>query len=656
MSSHNEAIFNQGLQHFGDGNYDLAIKSFELCLSQNQFNFEAAFYLGLSYAQVKNYENSIKSLGKALSFDLGSYETLLNISICYRLSNQLEKSLEYARLALNINPNSFQSWLNLGNSLQDLGNYAEALSAYNQSVSLNPKASDVWVNRGNCLNRMNQHQLALISYEQALKLNSEADVWSNYGLTLSDVGQYKKAIQAYENALNLDINHPYVLGSLLHAKMRLCDWTNFNSLFDAIDRKVEKGEKAIFPFCALSLFEDADKQLMASKIFTNDKYPFNNELGHPIRSCSNRIKLGFFSSDFKKHPVSFLTVELFSQLDRNCFELHGFALRSHPRDEMYLRMKKIFDFFHDVETSSDKAITQLSRSKKIDIAIDLNGFTQGGRTAIFAYRAAPVQVNFLGYPGTMGAEYMDYIIADDVVIPKHSSHLFSEKIVRLPNSFQPSDSRRGAPQKIHSRSDFGLPDLGFIYCCFNNSYKITPAIFDVWMRILKGVDDSVLWLVFDHDEIVGNLKKEARLRGVDPSRMYFSPRVNVADYLSRFRVADLFLDTAPFNGGTTLNDALWTGLPVLTCVGSPFAGRMGASLLNALGMHDLIMRTLNDYEYMAINLGRDIKRLSRVRAQLQENLESMPLYDMKTYCNSLESAFKKMQNRSADNCGAIDIN
>jgi predicted O-linked N-acetylglucosamine transferase (SPINDLY family) len=357
------------------------------------------------------------------------------------------------------------------------------------------------------------------------------------------------------------------------------------------------------------------------------------------------IRIGYFSADFRNHPVSLLTTELFETHDRTKFETFAFSTGPDTKDAVRSRLKGAFNEFIDARNHSDRSVAEHARRLEIDIAIDLGGHTQDSRTGIFAMRAAPLQVNFLGYPGTMGAAYMDYLVADHMIIPESHRRHYSEKIAYLP-SYQPNDSRRAISAKELKRQDFGLPQTGFVFCCFNNHYKITPGVFDVWMRILKRVDGSVMWLSGGHGSAADNLRNEASLRGIAADRLIFAePMPMLEEHLARHRLADLFLDTLPFNAHTTASDALWAGLPVLTCTAEAFASRVAASLLTAIDLPELITSTQAGYEALAITLAANPERLAQIRKKLEANRLTMPLFDARQFTKNIEDAYAQMYER-----------
>jgi predicted O-linked N-acetylglucosamine transferase (SPINDLY family) len=392
------------------------------------------------------------------------------------------------------------------------------------------------------------------------------------------------------------------------------------------------------------MIDDPEIQRKVSEIYAHKKYPQSNVLSKiEHQSKDSKIRIGYFSADFRNHPVSSLRTEFYELHDRSQFEIYAFSYGPDTKDEMNLKIKAGVDHFHDVQTMSDKDLAIFSRSFEIDIAVDLGGFTQDSRTGVFALQSAPIQVNYLGYPGTMAADYMDYLIADRTVIPEEKQHYYSESIAYLPYSFMVNDKKSRISKRVLTRTETGLPTNGFVFCCFNNHYKITPNIFNGWMRILSKVDGSILWLPDGNSTTVNNLKKEAKKNGVDENRLIFAPRLTLKeDHLNRIQLADLFIDTLPYNAHTTASDSLRMGLPVLTCIGNSFASRVAASLLNAVNLPELITTTQEQYESFAIELATKPEKLNKIKDRLVNNLPTTPLYNTSLFAQHLESAYLKM--------------
>jgi predicted O-linked N-acetylglucosamine transferase (SPINDLY family) len=433
---------------------------------------------------------------------------------------------------------------------------------------------------------------------------------------------------------------------ILHIKMKVSDFPNVESQFAQVSEEILRGAKVSVPFPILAISSSLEVQRKAAEIWVSNRHPVRAALPPLIkRARHGKIRLGYFSAGFRNDPTSYLIADLIEKHDRSNFEIIAFSFGPDQKDKMRSRMEAAFDQFIDVRNQSCRYSTILSRNMEIDIAIDLGGFTAFSRTDIFALRAAPIQVSYLGYPGTMGADFIDYIIADRIVVPEDSKRHYCEKIVYLPNSYQVNDTKRSISDKTFTRAELGLPPMGFVFCCFNNNYKITPRIFDRWMRILKQVKGSVLWLFEGNEKAAGNLRKEALARGVNAERLIFAKRLPLDEHLARHCSADLFLDTLPYNAHTTASDALWAGLPVLTCLGETFAGRVAASLLNAIHLPELITTTPEAYETLAIELAANADRLAEIKHKLAKNRLTTPLFDTNLFTKHIEAAYAAMYER-----------
>ena len=430
--------------------------------------------------------------------------------------------------------------------------------------------------------------------------------------------------------------------------MKICSWSGLADALEIISEKIMANEKVAQPFSLIALTDHALLHKKSSETYTTSRYPLNQALG-PIlkRPRSQKIRVGYFSPDFTNHPVALLTAELFVAHDRSKFEIVGFSLQNtFAGDPVRLRLRQGFDKFIDAEHLSDIEVAQLARELEVDIAVDLAGLTKYSRTGIFACRAAPLQVNWLGYAGTMGADYIDYIIADKTIIPKTHQQFYAEKVAYLPNTYMVDDSKRSASSRIFTKRDCGLPESSFIYCCFNNDYKFNPPILDVWSRILLKVEDSVLWISENNGLFKENIKCEFEKRDIDSSRIIFAPKLeSMGDYLTRFGLADLFLDTLPYNAHTTGVDSLKAGVPVLTVMGESFASRVAASLLNATGLPELITNTPAEYEALAIELAMSPLKFKDIKFKLANNRLTGPLFDTPTFTQDIEFAYNKMYER-----------
>ncbi len=538
---------------------------------------------------------------------------LTNLSAALLKQGKIYESRKYVQRSVELDPGNVEGWINIGECLARESKFDEALAHYDRAIALEPKSVEALSNRGNILRALNRLDAALADYEKALELKPDM---------------------------------PYVPGTRLHTKMHLCDWSNWREEFDDINRAVAAGEAASTPFPLLATPASLALQRKCTEIYVGEKFPVPHKGSQEFETYKHdRIRLGYFSADFHAHATSYLMAELFEKHDRSKFELIAFSLGPPAADGMRARLEASFDRFIDVVDSSDVEISELASILEIDIAIDLKGFTQDARTGIFANRAAPVQVNYLGYPGTMGANFIDYLIADSLVLPEKDREYYSEKIVYLPDTYQVNDSTRNISGRAPGRSEVGLPDNGFVFCCFNNNYKITPDVFDVWMRLLHKMPGSVLWLFEGNPVASANLKMEAERRGISADRLLFAQRVGLADHLARHKLADIFLDTLYYNAHTTASDALWAGLPVITCLGETFAGRVAGSLLNAIGLPELITHSLDQYEALALELATSPEKLLAIRKKLELNRQTHPLFDTNRFTKNIERAFELMHER-----------
>jgi len=639
-------LYNLGLIHSAIGNHQQAIENYDDILAINPTNVETLINKGSSLIDLHNYKLAISTLQLAINIRSDIPEAWSNLGIAFNSLNLFQDSLNAYDKALSLRPNFYEAWSNKSRPLCKLRRYAEASDACDKAILLRPEYVEGLSNKGNALYELERFEEAIVFFDEALRLRpSYAEGFLNKGHAFFQLGRYVEAISSYKEALLLNQDIDWLYGSLIFTKMKICDWTGIDDYIEKIISKVMLGHKVIDPLAFLSLVDEPLMHKKAAEILIQIRYPLNEILGeipkHPIKE---KIRIGYFSADFKNHPVAFLIAELFEIHDRNQFEIYAFSLIC-AKDQMRDRIISSVDHFIDVEKKSDLEIAQLSRSISIDIAINLSGFTQDSRTGIFAYRAAPIQVNYLGYTSTTGSNYFDYIIADKTLIPIQSRDFYSEKIVYLPNSFQVNDRKRPISTRQFTKHELGLPINGFIFCCFNNSYKILPSTFDGWMRILKAVDESVLWLFEDNPSATENLRLEASRRGIDPNRLIFAQKLPLEDHLARHYLADLFLDTTPYNAHTTASDALWTNLPVLTLIGESFASRGAASLLNAIDIPELITYTQKEYEEMAIFLAKNPEKLHAIKQNLIAYRLIKPLFDTPLYSRNIETAFMQMYKR-----------
>ncbi|MDB4026682.1 tetratricopeptide repeat protein [Candidatus Thioglobus sp.] len=683
ISQHpNEALLHNisGVCYKATGQQEMAVQSFKRAVEIKSDFADAHYNLGLTFQELNQLDDAVKSYLNALKIKSDYAEAYNNLGVTFKDLDQLEEAVKCYEKALIIKPDYPEAHNNLGNALKNLGRLSKAAECFERMLTIDPNYAEGHNNLGSILYILGQPNAAVKCYMKALSIEPEyAEAHNNLGVTLDALGRFEdaeasynrtlaiaphfpeahsnlgdlltdlkrldEALVCYETAFNLKADIIFLLGKLLHTKMHLCLWDDLSSRLDELQDKIHNNEKVIPPFPMLGLIDDPELQRKVTEIFVNKHHPKNHDLPKiGLYPKHKKIRIGYFSADFKEHPVAALTAELYEVHDRNHFEIHAFSYGPETNDKMHLRIKAGVDHFHDVRTMSYEDVAMLARSLEIDIAVDLGGSTTNSRTGIFARSAAPIQASYIGYIGTLGANYYDYLVADQTMIPEDNQKYYAEKIVYLP-SFQVNDSTQSPPSTTLTRQDVGLPETGFVFCCFNNNFKITPTTFDSWGRILDKVKDSLLLIYVDNESAQINLTKEITLRGIDPSRLIFGKRLSKSEYLARYRVADLFLDTHPYNAGTTASDALRMGLPVLTYLGSSAVSRHAASILNALNLPELITTTEEDYESLAIELATDSEKLKIIKDKLVGNLSTAPLYDTSLFARNLESAYSMMYDR-----------
>jgi predicted O-linked N-acetylglucosamine transferase (SPINDLY family) len=608
---------------------------------------KAQFNRAMAHLQKEEWEEAEVWLRNSLQLVPDRPSILNNLSAVLLKLKKFDEAEELVGKALSIDQNMAAAWANRAALFSQLKRYQEALQSCDRALQLKPDYAEACLCRGTILNDLKQHSAALASFDRAIELKPDfAEAHNNRGNTLHDLGRMDEALASYEQALKLKPDYEYLYGNRLHAKIILCDWADMESQVSSLFAKIQRSEKVIPPFPVLALTDSSQLQRKAAEIWANDKHPASHDLAPiPRHARRGKLRIGYYSADFHDHATAYLTAELFELHDRDQFELVAFSMGPDRNDQMRKRLAAAFESFIDVRDKADRDVALLSRDMEIDIAVDLKGFTQDSRVGIFAHRAAPIQVSYLGYPGTMGTDYIDYLIADGTLIPEPNQRHYSEKIVYLPNSYQVNDRQRAIANGTFAREALGLPRTGFVFCCFNSNYKITPATFEGWMRILRRVEGSVLWLLEDYRSAANNLRTEAAKKNVDPGRLVFARRVPYAEHLARHRAADLFVDTLPCNAHTTASDALWAGLPVLTCQGEAFASRVAASLLNAICLPELITATQEGYESLAVELATDSERLKKIKQKLDENRLTTPLFDTPSFTRHLEHAYRQMDER-----------
>ena len=589
------------------GRHDQALVRFNALLAREPRHIAALNDRAISLAELERYDEALASIDTAIQMMPIFAEAYLNRGNIYRRMNRFQEAIAAFEKAIQFKNNLAGAWLGLGNALRDMRLFDKALHAYDRVIAIDGKLAEAWFGRASAANELKNFEVAIAAYEKAAALGIPA----------------------------LD-------GLCIFAKLSACDWRNIEEETERLLGGVRAGKPVSEPFTLLSLPATGQDQLVCAKTWSALKYPSRDSLWKGEAYSHDRIRLAYLSADFMKHATANLIAGLFEHHDRSRFEITAIALNKDDGSEISKRMRGAFRHWLDADQMMDSQIAEYIRKNEIDILVDLKGYTWNARTSILARRPAPVHVNYLGYPGTMGADFIDYIIADEVVAPPERAVDFSEKIIRLPHTYQINDRLRVISDLVPTRAEEHLPEGGFVFCCFNNNYKITPQVFSSWMRILGRIEGSVLWLLEDNATASANLRREAAARGVDPTRLIFAGRTALPDHLARHALADLFLDTSPYNAHTTASDALWAGLPVLTMVGETFAGRVCASLLGAAGLPELVMPSSKDYEETAISLASSPERLRSLQERLRALRHSCPLFDTRRLTRDIESAFVSM--------------
>ena len=663
--SYTYALCNRGSVLERLGRRDEALATYDRAIELDPNDALTHYNRGSVLKDLKRYEEALASYGSAIGLNGNYAEAYVNRGSVLQQLMRPEAAIESFDRAIALDPTIAHAFQGRGVCLHRLKRLEQALAAYNKAIALKPDLAAAYLGRGGLLADLDRHAEAVTDYLKATELEPDPEAYQSLASSLIRLKRFDLAIATLDKAIALDPEGNYLLGASRATKMVVCSWDGLGEDLERIAKGVREQRPVCNPMALAALVDSAPLLRSAAEIFVRDQVDrlCEEDLRRmaeispaPVsRPGSAKIRIGYFSADFRTHPVAYLVAGLFERHDRTKFEVTGFAFGPEASDAMASRLTKAFDHFIDVRYKSDLEVAVLVRELGIDIAVDLNGFTANGRTRIFALRAAPIQINFLGYPLTMGAGFMDYLIADGMVVPREQQRHYAEKIVYLPDSFLPFDSTYAIADRTFSREELGLPVAGFVFCCFNNSYKILPEVFDRWMRILSRTGNSVLWLQKSDATIAANLRREAARCGIDGGRLIFADRTeSLAEHLARLRAADLFLDTYPYNAHATALDALWAGVPLLTYPGESFASRVAASLVRTVGLPELIASSPSQYEETAVELAADPARLGQLRRKLA--LRDTPLFDTEHYTRNLEAAYQTIYERHRSGSPPAHIN
>jgi protein O-GlcNAc transferase len=640
------ALANYGKVQMALGRFAQAAASYERALAQKPNSADLHYALGNALRSLHRLEDANRSYENAIGLRPDFAEALNNRGTVLQNLGRPLQALAGFEQALSISPNNAEALNNRGNVLLELRRYDEAASSCSGALAAKPAFAEAFNNRGSALWKMKKIDAALADFSQALALQPEfPDALSNRAnLLWTECHDYELAVRDLEQLVRLDPDFPLARGDLLYLRAYGGDWRGFEDEISRITAGVRQRAPVIQPFVFQAFCESPEDLLACSQTYANREYPALPALAAKAVGPERKIRLGYVCGEFRAHATSYLSVGLYEQHDRNRFEVLGFDNGRNDGSPTRKRLEAGFDRIIDITRLADQEAAERVLAEGIDVLINLNGYYGDQRMGIFSRKPAPIQVNYLGFPSTLGADYIDYILADRFVIPEDEQEFYTECVAYLPDSYQVNDDKRRISERLPTRADCRLPEEAFVFCNFNQSYKLTPRMFAIWMRILAQVPASVLWLWGNNPAFERNVKAEAVRHGVPGDRIIIAPNIPAADHLARLKLADLFLDSLPYNAHTTASDALWAGLPLLTCTGTTFAGRVATSLLHAAGLPELVTGSLDAYEAQAVALAGDRTCLHALRAKLEGSRQS-PLFDTGRFRTHIEAAYITMWER-----------
>jgi len=644
-----DALYNRASLLARLGRVDESLASFGRAISAKPDYVEALTNRGVLLSNAGRFAEAILDFDRVTAMHPGFAQGWRNRTGVFEALGRLEEALASVEKLIELDPKDWTALIKRADLLLQLNRASEAEQAYGKYLALQPSDPGAWNRRGIAAAELKRKEEALASFDRAVALApADPDFRNNRANALFEAKRFAEAAADYEKSLALAPNLPYAEGYLLQCRLRCCDWGSVAPLRRRVAEGLRAGRQVIDPLSNVAVSLSPAEQLRCARIWVAESRPADSRpLWRGERYAHDKIRVAYLSADYRLHPVAHLIAGVFEQHDRERTEIFGVSFTPPGENAMRSRIAKACDQFHDVHAMTDRATAELLRGLEVDIAVDLMGFTDGNRQGILAMRPAPVQVNWLGYPSTMGAAYIDYLLADETVIPLADRLHFSEQAAYLPDCYLPGDSKRPVSAHAPGRIEAGLPKEGFVFASFNDSYKIAPEIFEVWMRLVNAVEKSVLWLGQTNPSVIANLKREAWSRGIAPERIVFANYVpSMDDHLARLSLADLILDTLPYNAHASASDALWAGVPLVTCEGGTFAGRVAASALKAARLPELITRSLADYEALALKLARDPASLVAIKARLASARDRLPLFDTARFTRHLESAYRTMRERA----------
>ena len=627
--------------------FEQARNLYEKIIEQEPKNFEATHLFACLNMQLKNFEYAFKLIDRSININPLHHAPHNNLGVIFRELKEYEKAIKAFTKAIELNPNYAEAYNNLAISLKDVKLYEEAIKNFNKAIELKKNYAEAYNNLGVLFSETNNYINALKNFEIAINIKQNyIEAFLNIANIYLNIEKYNEAYKFFEIALKL--NPKLDDGSFFEIKIQTNNWINFDKNVSDLKSKILSNKIIVKPFLTKILFDDPNFLKENSINYANSK-GLNNKLLNKIK-CNNKEKIviGYFSSDFKDHAIGQLIVELLELHDKKKFEIIGFY-NENIEDDFTIRIKKSFNKFYNIKNLINSKVISLTKDLKVDIAVDLNGYTKNSRVDIFSERFCPLQISFLGYPGTSGINNIDYLIADKILIPEKNKKHYTEKIIYLRNCYQPSDSGRLVIDKKLTRDKFNLKNNQFVFCCFNTAHKINPKIFDSWANILRETNNSVIWLTENNNISQKNLKQEAIIRKIDPERIIFCKRTSSQEHIKRYKLADLFLDTFPYGAHTTANEALFSGLPIVTIIGESFQSRVCSSLLTTIDLKELITNSYEEYENLAVSIAKNPQKLQSIKENLRTNIKNSPLFKSKFYTKNLEKAYINIYERHNNN-------
>ena len=636
-----------------------AEKKCSLLISKVNPNYDLHNIYAVILFQLKRYDDAISQWQKAIKLKPDYHFGYNNLGNAFLLKNDLNQALLNYEEAIKINPNYFEAIYNKANIFLKLKDFSNALKYYDKVLSLKNDYFSAHQGKAIVYKKIEKFDEAINQWEKVISLNPDNEnAYVQKADILFDKNMLRDALNDYEKAYSINPNKPFLLGSIIYTKTRMCEWEGLDKIITEFKSKIEKNTKVSPPYTALTIFDDPSIHLKISKIWSDEHKKIDDNKIKKIEKKNKKIKVGYFSADFRTHAMGHLMVKMLELHNREDFEIYGFYFGPKIKESDFLakRIKNSFDKFFDITLKNDLEVANLSKELGLDIAIDFMCFTGNqNRFGIFTQRCAPIQINFLGYPGTSGSKFLDYIILDDKLICEDNKKFFSESLIVLPDTYQPNEDKKEIDNKVLTKDELGLPKSNFVFSCFNSHQKIMPNIFEVWMNILKKKNDSVLWLLKDNDISEKNLKMQAENNNVNPERLIFADHLPLDQHLSRLRLADLVLDTFPYNAHTTCSDSLRMGVPVLTLKGKSFASRVATSLLTSMSLSELVTEKLNDYEEMALKISNNPEMLDQLKDKILRNRENSNVFKPQIFTNNIEKSYKKVYKNFIDGFSPQDF-